>query len=608
MTRHAILASVCLIAAAYLFASQKLEIDVQVRPNLALAEASGDVFWAESEGAARSGRPDSFADLAQQFSPAVVNVQTERLAGSRSGSPEDLFEEFFGRKRPREKKRRFRAESSGSGFVISEDGYIVTNNHVVDGAEKIVVAFEDGKELTAEIVGLDPKTDLALLKVSGAGKLPAAPLGNSDKLRVGDWVMAIGNPFGLEHSVTVGILSARGRNINAGPYDDFLQTDASINPGNSGGPLIDMGGRVIGINTAINAAGQGIGFAIPINMVKELLPQLRVSGSVTRGWLGVQIQRVTPALAESFSLDEPEGALISQVFEDSPAEKAKLERGDVIIEFNGTKIENYDDLPRRVASTPPGTKANVVVMRAGKRKQLTTVLEKMEAGEEITLTSHQSHNSNWGFEASDLTPEGAQQLGLPAGTRGVVIEDVDPEGPAARTGLRRGDIVLEANQAEVKDIEDLETAKAAACTCLTAVTSAAKARAEAKGEEFDDSGIGDTCTCLAGWTPGQNPLDCLDQGGGGLSELADITGKLKSAFRCGREIGDCVCWLIPEVCHLPSFSFGGQGENRPPPPPGGGGGGGFTVIPPGRSTGDYSVSFPSISFPIDCDSYPSGAQ
>jgi len=458
MTRHAILASVCLIAAAYLFASQKLEIDVQVRPNLALAEASGDVFWAESEGAARSGRPDSFADLAQQFSPAVVNVQTERLAGSRSGSPEDLFEEFFGRKRPREKKRRFRAESSGSGFVISEDGYIVTNNHVVDGAEKIVVAFEDGKELTAEIVGLDPKTDLALLKVSGAGKLPAAPLGNSDKLRVGDWVMAIGNPFGLEHSVTVGILSARGRNINAGPYDDFLQTDASINPGNSGGPLIDMGGRVIGINTAINAAGQGIGFAIPINMVKELLPQLRVSGSVTRGWLGVQIQRVTPALAESFSLDEPEGALISQVFEDSPAEKAKLERGDVIIEFNGTKIENYDDLPRRVASTPPGTKANVVVMRAGKRKQLTTVLEKMEAGEEITLTSHQSHNSNWGFEASDLTPEGAQQLGLPAGTRGVVIEDVDPEGPAARTGLRRGDIVLEANQAEVKDIEDLETA------------------------------------------------------------------------------------------------------------------------------------------------------
>jgi serine protease Do len=458
MKRHAIVAAVCFAVAGFLLLSQTLDINVQLRPNQAVAEAPGEAFWAEGEAGPTPGRPDSLADLAERLSPAVVNIQTERKAESGTSSPEDLFEEFFGRRNPHEKRRRFRSESSGSGFAISEDGYIVTNNHVVENADKIIVAFEDGKELAAEVVGLDPKTDLALLKVEGDDKLPAAPLGNSDGVRVGDWVMAIGNPFGLDHSVTVGILSAKGRNINAGPYDDFLQTDASINPGNSGGPLIDMKGRVIGINTAINAAGQGIGFAIPINMAKELLPQLRVLGSVTRGWLGVQIQRVTPALAESFGLDAPRGALISQVFEDSPAEKAKLERGDVIVEFNGTKIENYDDLPRRVAATSPGTKAQIVVMRGGKRKKLTTVLEKMEQASEVALTSHKRHSTDWGFEARELTPNLAEQLDLPDNTRGVVIDDVEPDGPAGRAGLRRGDVILEANQQKLESIKDLEQA------------------------------------------------------------------------------------------------------------------------------------------------------
>ena len=458
MTRHVVVAALGLGTLGFLLLSQQLDVKVELRSNQALAEADTKPFWAEGAAGPGLDRPNSFADMAEALSPAVVNIQTERNLDGRSSSPEDLFEDFFGRRSPREKRRRFRSESSGSGFVISEDGYLVTNNHVVENADKIIAVFEDGKELSAEIVGLDPKTDLALLKVKSDDKLPVAPLGDSDTLRVGDWVMAIGNPFGLDHSVTVGILSAKGRNINAGPYDDFLQTDASINPGNSGGPLIDMNGRVIGINTAINAAGQGIGFAIPINMTKELLPQLRTRGSVTRGWLGVQIQRVTPALADSFGLEDSGGALISQVFEGSPAEKAKLERGDVIIEFNGSKIESYDDLPRRVESTPPGAEAKVVIMRNGKRKKLTTVLEKMEQEQEIELTSHQPHRSDWGFDARDLTPQVAEQLGLPSDATGVVIDAVDPDGPAARAGLRRSDVMLEANHKELRNVGDLEKA------------------------------------------------------------------------------------------------------------------------------------------------------
>jgi len=447
---------------AALFASYTLlPVELELRTNTAEARDSR-VFWTDGESGQAGARPDSFADMAETLAPAIVNIQIERTAkeGARSGSPDELLEEFFGRgrKRPR---RAFPTQSSGSGFVISDDGYIVTNNHVIEDADEINVVFNDGSELPGVVVGTDPKTDLALIKVSSEEKMTVAPLGDSKQVRVGEWVMAIGNPFGLDHTVTVGILSAKGRSgfagqRIAGPYDDFLQTDAAINPGNSGGPLIDNRGRVIGINTAIAATGQGIGFAIPINMARDLLPQLRETGSVTRGWLGVQIQRVDPKLAESFGLDRPEGALISQVFPNSPAEKAKLEQGDVIVEFGGERISDYDDLPRRVAATPPGSEVDVIVLRDGSRQQLTAVLEKMEDEPTIVPASHELPGSDWGFQADNLNPTIAQQLGLSEDTNGVVVTDVDPSGPAYEAGLREGDVIRECNRNDVTNVEDLE--------------------------------------------------------------------------------------------------------------------------------------------------------
>jgi len=428
----------------------------------------GKPFWTEGEAGDASARPDSFADLAEKVSGAVVNIKVERKQTLRGG-PEELFEEFFGQqKKPGEKGEKkqphqFRVPSTGSGFVVSPEGLIVTNNHVVESAEKMVVVFEDGTELEAKVVGRDPKTDLALIKVEAAKPLPSVPLGDSEGLRVGSWVMAIGNPFGLDHTVTVGILSAKGRSSFggeqiAGPYDDFLQTDASINPGNSGGPLIDMKGRVVGINTAIAANGQGIGFAIPINMAKSLLPQLLEHGSVTRGWLGVQIQRVTPALAKTFKIDESKGALVGQVFENSPASKANLERGDVITKFDGKSINEYDDLPRIVASTPPGSAVDVEILRDGKTKKLKATLEKMKDEEIQPASDEESSDMNWGFEVQALNDEIAGQLGLSSGAKGVVVSAVDPDSAAARAGLRRGDLVIEANRIEISNPKQLKDA------------------------------------------------------------------------------------------------------------------------------------------------------
>jgi serine protease Do len=444
------IAGIAVVAGA-LWAWPMLDIDVRLRAPEALADSKS--FWRDVPTSPRAVG-DSFADLAQATSPAVVNISVERSAklGQTPGSPEELFEEFFGRPMPRPERR---AQAAGSGFVISEDGYIVTNFHVVDGADEIDVTLLDGRELEAKVIGRDRKTDLALLKVEGED-LPAVSLGDSDSVRVGDWVMAIGNPFGLDHTVTVGILSARGRNIGAGAYDDFLQTDASINPGNSGGPLLDMSGRVIGINTAINARAQGIGFAIPVNMAKDLLPQLREFGSVTRGWLGVQIQRVTPQLAQTFELDEPRGALVSQVFENSPAAKAKIQAGDVITRFNDREIKDFDDLPRLVAATAPGASVPIEVLRDGKRKELEVTLEKMDDEEEVELTQGAPSEERWGLALETLTPNVARQLELDQATEGVVITQVEPGSAAAEAELRRGDVVLEADRKKVKSDDELQ--------------------------------------------------------------------------------------------------------------------------------------------------------
>ncbi len=443
--RHGkVLAAIGFAFAGLLILTQPLGLELRLRDNDASARVTGDVFWKEGQPGPALGRPDSVADLAEALSPTVVNIQTERRSSVRRP---DIFEEFFGRPR-RGPQRPFRTEATGSGFVISKEGYIVTNNHVVEGADKIVVVLDSGEELDAEIVGRDPETDLALLRTNADHELPVAPLGDSDRIRVGDWLMAIGNPFGLDHTVTLGILSARGRNINAGRYDDFLQTDASINPGNSGGPLFDMSGRVIGINTAINQNGQGIGFAIPINMAKELLPQLREVGTVTRGWLGVQIQRVNPALAKSFGLDEPRGALISMVFEDGPAHKARIKRGDVIVEFDGSAIDEFNDLPRIVANTAPETEVSVIVLRDGKAKTLKATLGKLKE-DELQLASTERHDSEWGFEVEALTSDVVERLDLDKDISGVLVTEVDPESGAYEEGLRRGDIILEVNRTEI---------------------------------------------------------------------------------------------------------------------------------------------------------------
>jgi serine protease Do len=407
----------------------------------------------------------SFADLADKVKESVVNISTTQVVEGNPlmpflgpGSP---FGDFFGHNLPKKffgnnPHGKMKTHALGSGFVISETGLILTNNHVVEKATEIKIKLQNGKEYSAKLIGRDPKTDLALIKVTPDRDFPKPTvLGDSDALRVGDWVMAVGNPFGLGHTVTTGIISAKSRILGAGPYDDFLQTDSAINPGNSGGPLFNMQGQVIGINTAIIAQGQGIGFAIPVNMAKELLPQLK-TGKIVRGWLGVMIQDITPQLAESFGLKSAKGVLISDVVEDSPAEKAGLKQGDVIIRFNAKEIENAHKLSQVVAATAPDTQVKVDIRRNGNAKTISLTIGTMPS-EEQSLAAPEEE-THWGMAVQELTPQLAQQLGLEAGAAGVVISDITSGSPAAEAGLRPGDVITEVNRTAIKNLQDYQQA------------------------------------------------------------------------------------------------------------------------------------------------------
>jgi serine protease Do len=403
--------------------------------------------------------PPSFADLVDKVKGAVVNISTTQVVEGNPlapfmgpGSP---FGNFFG-VNPHQKMEQ---HALGSGFVISADGLILTNNHVVEKATEIQIKLLNGHEYDAKLVGRDPKTDLALIQVKPDQYFPEPEvLGDSDSLRVGDWVMAVGNPFGLGNTVTTGIISAKSRVLGAGPYDDFLQTDAAINPGNSGGPLFNMQGKVIGINTAIIAQGQGIGFAIPIDIAKNLLPQLK-TGKIVRGWLGIMIQDITPELAKSFGLKSSKGVIVSDVVKGSPAAKASLQRGDVILKFNGKEVDNAHMLSQMAAATPPDTAVKIDILRNGQEKTISLTVGTMPEGTPQGMPSEeQREESVWGITAQNLTPQLEKQLNLEPGTTGVVISDIEAGSPADAAGLHPGDVITEVNRQAVRNLNDYRQA------------------------------------------------------------------------------------------------------------------------------------------------------
>ena len=423
--------------------------DVQV----ASAVSTGDVSHA----------PFSFADLAEKLKPSVVNISTTktvRSSGFRSpfgqGSPfdrnfggDDFFERFFGDM----PQRQFKQKSLGSGFIISHDGYIFTNNHVVEQADKILVKLSDGKEYEAKVIGKDAKTDIALIKIKPNDSLPVAETGDSEKLRVGDWVLAIGNPFGLEQTVTAGIVSAKGRVIGAGPYDNFIQTDASINPGNSGGPLFNMEGKVVGINTAIVAQGQGIGFAIPISMAKTILPDLKAKGKVTRGWLGVSVQDISEDIAKSMKIKDKSGALISDVFKGDPADKAGLKSGDIVTEINGKPVKDTHELLLLIAGFRIGETIKIKIVRDGQEKVLPiTIAERTEKSE---MASAQQSGEAFGMTVQEITPEIAQHLGLTI-KKGLIVIDVQEGTLAEEVGIQPQDIILQVNKVKVTTMKEYQ--------------------------------------------------------------------------------------------------------------------------------------------------------
>ena len=421
-------------------------------------------------GHAASEVPKSFADLAEELLPAVVNISTTQVLRRSApdapqappGSPfEDFFREFFDRNQQDDSPRR-RATSLGSGFVIEADGLIVTNNHVIAEADEITVILADDSRHEATVVGRDPKTDLALLRIEPSRRLTAVPWGDSGGARVGDWVVAIGNPFGLGGSVTAGIISARQRNINAGPYDAFIQTDASINRGNSGGPLFNMQGEVIGVNTAIfspSGGSVGIGFSIPASIAQRVVSQLRDFGRTKRGWLGVRIQLVTDEIAESLGLDDARGALVASVAEGGPAESGKIEAGDVILTFDGRDIDQMRELPRVVADTEIGRVVPVEVWRKGALQVVSVAvgeLEEVPEAQVASLTTEEAPAAETGdvdalgLSLTTLTEEFRLEFGFDVDVKGVLVTTVRAEGAAAEKGLRPGDLIMEVSQEEVE--------------------------------------------------------------------------------------------------------------------------------------------------------------
>ncbi|MEM8752618.1 MAG: DegQ family serine endoprotease, partial [Pseudomonadota bacterium] len=422
---------------------------------------------------AASAAPESFADLAERLSPAVVNISTTQTveapqnSGPRPqfppGSPfEELFRDFFDGDRQQGPRT---ANSLGSGFVIDPQGLIVTNNHVIENADEIVVNFIDGTSLPAELVGTDPKTDVAVLKVTPPTPLAFVPFGESDSARVGDWVIAIGNPFGLGGSVSAGIISARNRDINSGPYDDFIQTDAAINRGNSGGPLFNMDGEVIGVNTAIispSGGSIGIGFAVPSVLVKTVVAQLREFGRTRRGWLGVRIQAVTDELAEGLGLENPSGALVSEVTPEGPAAEGGVEAGDVILRFDGRDVRTMRDLPRMVAETEVGKDVRVVVWRKGKTQTVKVVLGLLEEGEEGAPPAEvdkpeapAAAETALGMKLEPLTSANRGDHNLAEDVKGVLVTEVDGSSVAAQKGIRPGDVIVEVAQEPVATPADV---------------------------------------------------------------------------------------------------------------------------------------------------------
>jgi serine protease Do len=402
--------------------------------------------------------PD-FAELAKRVGPSVVNVSTTQVRRMAQDLPSpfgqgdprnDLLERFFGGRIPRGPQRQ---NGVGSGFIIDNNGTILTNYHVVNEAQKITVTLSDGKTYDAKVIGKDQKTDIAVVKIDAGRDLPAVTLGDSDRLEVGEWVMAIGNPFGLDHTVTSGIVSAKGRQIGAGPYDNFIQTDASINPGNSGGPLLNLRGEVVGINTAIfsqSGGNIGIGFAIPTNSVKDLLPQLRDKGKVVRGYLGTTVQKITPEIADSLGLKQTGGALVADVVKGGPAEKAGVKAGDVIVEFDKKVIKDSADLPAAVARVAPGTSVQLKVTREGKQISLPITVGEMKDSEVVAAAGQES---DLGLTVQPVTPDIAQSLGLER-AEGLVVASVKPGSAADEAGLRSGDVITQVNRRAVKNLAE----------------------------------------------------------------------------------------------------------------------------------------------------------